>query len=330
MIWFGCEQPIRTVYLPHFNFEWNPKTFDVLGVTFTVDLKNITDNNILKKMNSINIELNQWNKRDLTPFGKITVIKLLCLSKIVHILISLPSPSTKVLNDLNKLFYDFLWNCKPDKIKRSVSKMKIDKGGIGMIDVNLFDKALKLSWLRRYFNSSASWKFLFDEIYPTFKEIFNYGDAYESIIVNKINHPFWSQIVKYYYLFHKVYQLRSRQELDSTRFLFNSDIKIGKKIITNKKLVTGGIFSIAQLKSNGIFLTLQELNVKLITPLNFLEYNSIMSALKNYMNKYASLKTFKEVTQPPALNQILSKEKGSSHIYQQLIVSEKDITGYKR
>ena len=84
------------------------------------------------------------------------------------------------------------------------------------------------------------------------------------------------------------------------------------------------------LKSNGIFLTLQELNVQLITPLNFLEYNSIMSALKNYMNKYASLKTFKEVTQPPALNQILSKEKGSSHIYQQLIVSEKDITGYKR
>ena len=50
VIWFGCEQPIRTIYLPHFNFEWNPKTFDILGITFTVDLKNITDNNILKSL----------------------------------------------------------------------------------------------------------------------------------------------------------------------------------------------------------------------------------------------------------------------------------------
>ena len=228
-IWFGCEQPNNTVYLPHLNFEWNPKTFNILGITFTVDLKDITDNNILNKINSINIELNQWSKRDLTPFGKITVIKLLCLSKIVHILISLPSPSPKILNELNKLFYNFLWSGKPDKIKRTVSKMKIDKGGIGMIDVNFFDKALKLTWVRRYFNSSSSWKNLFNELYPNFKEVFNYGDEYETVILNEIKHPFWSLIVKYYYIFHKKYQLRSKQEIKATRFLYNSEIKIGKK-----------------------------------------------------------------------------------------------------
>ena len=77
-------------------------------------------------------------------------------------------------------------------------------------------------------------------------------------------------------------------------------------------------------------MTLQEINLKLFTPLNFLEYNSIISALKKYLNKYSSLKPFKEVTQPPALNQIMSKEKGSSHIYQKMIVNEKDITGFNR
>ena len=77
-------------------------------------------------------------------------------------------------------------------------------------------------------------------------------------------------------------------------------------------------------------MTLQEINIKLITPLNFLEYNSIISALKKYTNKYSNLKSFKEVTQPPALNQIMSKEKGSSHIYKKMIIAEKDITGFNR
>ena len=49
--------------------------------------------------------------------------------------------------------------------------MKLDKGGISMIDVNVFDKALKLTWVRRYFNSRASWKLLVDKAYPNFKDI---------------------------------------------------------------------------------------------------------------------------------------------------------------
>ena len=102
-------------------------------------------------MNAIVTELNQWSKRDITPFGRITVIKTLALSKIVHILISLPSPSAALLNEINNIFFDFLWNGKPDPIKRSIAKLKLDKGGLGMIDIRIFDEALKIT--------SASWKF---------------------------------------------------------------------------------------------------------------------------------------------------------------------------
>ena len=52
--------------------------------------------------------------------------------------------------------------------------MKLAKGGIGMIDIHIFDKALKLTWVRRYFNSPASWKLLFGY----FKEIFESGETY--------------------------------------------------------------------------------------------------------------------------------------------------------
>ena len=93
VIWFGCEHSPDTVYLPHLNFEWNPAVFKVLGVEFTISLKNITDLNIQPRIREMATEIDKWRKRDLTPFGKITVLKSLVISKIVHLLLALPSPS---------------------------------------------------------------------------------------------------------------------------------------------------------------------------------------------------------------------------------------------
>ena len=118
VVWFGCDDPPNTVFLPHLNFEWNPRSFTVLGVDFTIDLLNITDININKKLTLMTRELKQWSKRDLTPLGRITVIKTLIISKIIHFLIALPSPSDKLLNQINSMFYSFIWNGQPDKIKK--------------------------------------------------------------------------------------------------------------------------------------------------------------------------------------------------------------------
>ena len=52
--------------------------------------------------------------------GKITVVKSLDLavSQIVYLLSSLPSHQ-KVLHEINSILYDFLWDSKGDKIKRT-------------------------------------------------------------------------------------------------------------------------------------------------------------------------------------------------------------------
>ena len=162
-------------------------------------------------MNAIVTELNQWSKRDITPFGKIIVIKTLALSKIVHILISLPSPSTALLNELNKIFFEFLWNGKPDPIKRSIAKLKLEKGGLGMIDIKIFDKALKMTWLRKLAITQASWKRLIDIKYPFIKNVKYFGDKYEEIILNRLKNPFWIQVLNYFYDFNKKYIFKSNR-----------------------------------------------------------------------------------------------------------------------
>ena len=92
-IWFGCVRPPpENIVLHEVNIEWNPENFTVLGVEFTTDLKEITKINLKKKIESIQRQLYQWTKRNLTPTGKITVTRSLMLDKIVHILKALPDP----------------------------------------------------------------------------------------------------------------------------------------------------------------------------------------------------------------------------------------------
>ena len=187
VIWFGSPRPPDEVYLPHLNFEWNPPKFDILGVEFTTSLANITDINIEKKIIGIQKEINNWTNRDLTPFGKIVVIKSLLLAKIVHILISLPTPSGKLIRKLNCLFFNFLWDNKPDKIKRSIAMKKLEKGGISMIDLSTFDKSLKLTWLRRFMLNEPKRKLVVNNLFPGLYDFWRYDSIFLYKISENIN-----------------------------------------------------------------------------------------------------------------------------------------------
>ena len=126
--------------LPEFNLECNPQNFSIQGVTFTTDLNNMTDRNINKHMNKIRTEIESWKKRNLTPFGKVTLIKAIFISRIVHILAALPNPSEETVLTL-QLIFNFLWNEKQNKIRKDIAYRPLDKGGLGMLDVKKFIQA---------------------------------------------------------------------------------------------------------------------------------------------------------------------------------------------
>ena len=45
--------------------------------------------------------------------------------------------------------YDFIWDGKPEKIKRDVLTMGYESGGLKMIDLDNFIKSLKICWIKR-------------------------------------------------------------------------------------------------------------------------------------------------------------------------------------
>ena len=89
--------------------------------------------------------INNWMKRMSTPLGRIAIIKSLLISKLSYILLTLPNPSDNFLSELNKILFKFIWNQKPDRIKRITICKSVQQGGIRMIDIYNYVKALKIT-----------------------------------------------------------------------------------------------------------------------------------------------------------------------------------------
>ena len=91
-VWTGSRRNSTLRFMPEINLDWNPVTFTVLGVVFSTYVLEIVTINFENKLNEMNEVLNAWTRRNLTPFGRITVIKSLAISKITHLLMNLPDP----------------------------------------------------------------------------------------------------------------------------------------------------------------------------------------------------------------------------------------------
>ena len=68
--------------------------------------------------------------------GKITVIINYVLPKQIYALLYLPNPPTQTFKRIEKLMYDFIWDGKPENIKRDVLTLGYESGGLKMIDLD--------------------------------------------------------------------------------------------------------------------------------------------------------------------------------------------------
>ena len=71
---------------------WGKTTFKLLGINFHIELDQMQQLNFNEKIQKIRSLIKLWNRRYLTPLGKITVIKTLLLPKLNHLFISIPNP----------------------------------------------------------------------------------------------------------------------------------------------------------------------------------------------------------------------------------------------
>ena len=218
--------------------------------------------------------IKSWSKRNLTLIGKITIMKSLALAKFVHLFLALPNPPGELIKNLNKLFYSFLWNSGPDRIKRKVIVKDMARGGLRMIQADAFITALKLTWFRRYtLQSDCSWSSL-SKI--DFNSLFSKGENYAELKANEILNPFWKDTLKSWKHFCKQVEVDTLEDILNSPLWLNSHLPHSQNMYI-KEWYDKGIRNISDLiDSDGNFYQLEELKTTYNIRGTFLDYHSIL------------------------------------------------------
>ena len=243
--WIGSCRNSNIKYMRDKNFIWDPGTFKVLGIHFSVNINEITNINFEGKMDEVKREISRWNKRNMTPLGKITIIKTLIISKLTHLLINLPDPPLRFLKELETAIFKFLWGGNTHKVKKSTMCNSYEYGGYKMVDIYTFISTLKIGWLRRLSNlegSSSCWA----NLYPNLSKLSIFGQGYIQLCLTDIGNPFWADVLKHY---RKLCKLKRNSPLKLSDIYeepihFNTNIKKARKVIHEKEWVSHGILEI--------------------------------------------------------------------------------------
>ena len=195
VIWIGRKKHSKDKLKITEKLDWSKTEFKLLGITFNVDLYQMPVINLNHILESTVSDIKRWQLRQLTPIGKITVLKTLILSKFIHIFSILPIPES-FIRKLNAIFFKFLWNNKPDKIKRETVCLDYQLGGLKMINVHAFINSLKVSWVRRMFcQTECQWLILFKEMYGITGKLY-FESMWCDVLVKKMTNSFWVDVIK--------------------------------------------------------------------------------------------------------------------------------------
>ena len=229
----GC----KTALYKDRHIKWASDNVKLLGIVITHDKRDLIEMNyrpILSKMENL---IKIWNLRKLSLYGKVTIIKTQLQSQLIYQLSVLPSPHKNFLNQFERLMFKFLWDSKPDKIKRVSLYGPKHEGGLSMPDVANQNIALKVAWVKRLINAENSgWASLVWKQLPPGGLAFFQGNMSETDVINNPmtpKNPFWNEVLVCWAKFNYSTP-ETKSDILSQSLWYSSYIKINKKLCSGK------------------------------------------------------------------------------------------------
>ena len=229
-MWIGCLTGSNLKLCSDAKLDWVESLY-ILGITLTsIDFNNIWKVNYLARLEELKREFQKWKIRNLSLLGKITVIKSLALSKLIHLFLSLPDPPIQVIHEINTLLFKFIWNNGPDRIKRSVLTLEYAEGGLRMVNLFQFIQALKVTWMRRLILSEGNWTNI-NFTSEQREKMCTLGSSYIKILLRQTQNPFWINVLSAWE------KLQNNTEVVSTNDILNQCLWYNKKIKRSQQIV---------------------------------------------------------------------------------------------
>ena len=269
------------------NIQWQTDgKFTLLGIKYDLNETDFTALNYESKIKSFEKCLNPWTSRNLTIYGKICILKSVAIPTLVHLFSSLPDPSDDQFKRLQSICFKFIWNNKPDKIKRTTLYNSYENGGFKMPDLKLFCQAQKLGWIKKLLDDEnlSEWKIL------CLSELEKHGGNYIWLIKNKapafLKHfnKFWNDVFKAWQTLSS--HTTNDQPLAETLF-HNNNVKIDNKTIFYSDWFFHGVRYINDIvDENGNFISWEKFSETYqIINQSFKYYSVIYSIPRNWKKR---------------------------------------------
>lgn len=322
-LWIGSLSNSEETLCEEHPLDWSQEPLKALGVVFSPLVFNIWDLNSQEVVLKIKNILNKWSRRKLTLIGRITIIKSLALSKFVHLFISLPAPPNELIKELEKMFYKFLWNSGPDRIKRRIIIKNTACAGLRMVELTSFIKALKVSWLRRILQQSETggWNEL---AFINFSKLFSFGGIYAAKLNSNLRNPFWKDLMQVWCDFCKAVPVENIKDILICPLWHNERIGNGQLFLRN--WCDMGIRVIKDLlNEEGIFYSFEQLKEKYNIRGTFLDYQHVLNSIPQIwkdqinMNRALIVEFRQNVVCNIYLQYLIKSRKGSRIFYDILV-----------
>ena len=256
--------------------------FKALGVWFSLNIEESTNLNLTERIKSMSMLINIWKGRKLSLKGKITILRTLILPQI-QFLFSMIAIPDKILKQLDKLFFDYLWDNKPAKVKRSTIIGSIDQGGLAMIDVYEIHAAAKCNWIKRlHVESESKWKTAFLQLLNVPKNLLNKN--LDPVIIRNCKSEFHKQtLTAWIKVFCK--EPTTFNDIINQYLVYNKAIKINNKYLTQYFFKSKNKDNIYKMKVLDMldplnnFFCIKDFNLKNETALTILDYNALKSSI---------------------------------------------------
>ena len=240
----------------------------------------------------------------------------------------LPNPSKDFIKTANDEIFKYIWNDKPDRIKRAQFKQNYENGGVKMPDIESHINALKINWIRRIALGDQKWIKLFRICMNVISDdIYCIGLCRFNTMENKIDNKFWHDTLLSW---SSLINIVNKDNLDFNRIAkqylwWNDKIKIGGKPVCYANWKKRGVLFINDLlNENGSFMSKDEFSEVYNVRTNFLEYYGIIRAIQSnfHINSLNSTKMASPF-RPSNMELLFKQCKGCKIFYDVFVVSKK-------
>ena len=130
----------------NFSFKWTDSHISYLGTKIPNRLNRIFELNYAPLIRQIKLDFQRWEKEISTWFGKINIIKMNIMPRILYLFQTLPVKlSAGFLKEMRARFVRSIWAGKPPRVRRAILTLPKERGGVGLPDPVSYYEAAHLA-----------------------------------------------------------------------------------------------------------------------------------------------------------------------------------------